>query len=36
MGRTNLLLVLSRATIDHASLSRRSTVPTRIRDASNT
>ena len=34
-GRAHLLLALSHWTIDHASLSRRSTVPTRNRDASN-
>ena len=34
-GRTHLLLALVILTIDHASLSRRSTVPTPVRDTSN-
>ena len=34
-GRTHLLLASSYLTIDHASLSRRSTVPTPNRDTSN-
>ena len=33
-GRTHMLLALSDLTIDHASLSRRSTVPTPKRDTS--
>ena len=34
-GRTRLLLTLSHLTLDHASLSRRSTVPTPNRDTAN-
>ena len=34
-GRTHLLLALGHLTVDHASLSRRDTVPTPDRDTSN-